>query len=128
MRTLPSLRPRIASEQISGANIRIALGEFGVGSPVPGNSSAYVNPNVAPALYFYHEGDIFTPGAQNWVFEPTHELPLVTLWGNAFLRRPNVFNPIQPPQVWAHPTVQNSGIGGLQAGTMELYPLLYEGS
>jgi len=127
MRTLPSLRPRVASEQISGANIRILMGEFGVGSPV-GNMSAYVNPDGYPGLYFYHEGDLFTPGAQNWVFEPTTELPVVTIWGNAFLRRPNTFNPVQPPQVWSGPNVQNSGIGGLQAGTIELEPLLYEGS
>ncbi|HYM35965.1 MAG TPA: hypothetical protein VET48_11245, partial [Steroidobacteraceae bacterium] len=63
----------------------------------------------------------------NFVFEPLFELPLVTIWGNAFLRRPNVFNPIQPPQVWSHPTVCQSGIGGLQAGTIDLEPLLSEG-
>lgn len=127
MRTLPSLRPRIASEEISGANIRIQMGEFGVGAPIS-NLSAFVNPFAVPAIYFFHEGDLFTPGSQNWVFEPTTELPLVTIWGNAFLRRPNTFAPFQPPQVWAQPNVFINGIGGLQTGTVEMEPLLYGGS
>jgi hypothetical protein len=108
--------------------VRIAMGEFGVGNPFSGNLSAFVNPVGEPGLYFYHEGDIFTPGAQNWVFEPSTELPLQTIWGMAFLRKPNTFNPLQPPQVYAQPTVKNSGLGGLQAGSIELEPLLYEGS
>lgn len=125
MRTLPSTRQRMPSEQISGANIRIAKGVFGQGSPQYGFSQ--VDPRAsAPALYYYHEGDLFAPGTGNWVFEPTHELPLYTIWGNAFLRRPNTFKVLQPPQVFSSPTVTSAGVGGLQAGTVGLEPLLTE--
>jgi hypothetical protein len=125
MRTLPSTRPRMPSEIISGANVRIAQGVFGQGDPRYGFSQ--VDPRAsAPGLYYYHEGDLFAPGTGNWVFETTHELPLVTIWGNAFLRRPNTFKPLQPPQVMANPTVRPGGVGGLQAGTVELEPLYTE--
>jgi hypothetical protein len=122
MRSLPATRGRMPSDIVSGANIRILEGEFGSGDPRYGFSE--VDPrSSAPALYFYHEGDLFAPGTGNWVFEPTFELPLVTIWGNAFMRKPNTFNPVQPPQVWAHPQVRPSGIGGLQAGQMDLEQL-----
>jgi hypothetical protein len=125
MRILPAARARIPSETISGANIRIAAGEFGAGDPRYG--FAQVDPRAsAPGLYYYHEGDLFAPGTGNWVFETTHELPLVTIWGKAFLRRPNTFSVIQHPQVMANPTVRSGGLGGLQAGTIELEPLLEE--
>ena len=111
----------MSSEQVSGANIRIAMGEFGEGVPI----LMPVDPRVS-GLYFYHEGDLFSPGTGNWVFEPTTELPLVTVWGRGFLRKPNTFNPVQPPQVMARPTLRQSGIGGLQAGGVALEPLLIE--
>lgn len=117
------LRKRKPSEQISGANSRIRLGVFGEGSPTP-YAFLDVDPNGAAGIYHYHEGDLFTPGSGNFVFEPNFELPLQTLWGNAFLRKPNTFNPIQPPQIWSQPNVVQNGIGGLQAGQMELQPLL----
>lgn len=115
------------SEQISGGMVRIRYGDFGSGSP------AYAFADVDPlgllqfraaGLYSYHEGDLFTPGTGNFVFEPNYELPLQTIWGNAFLRTPNTFNPLQHPQVWSQPNVFNNGIGGLEAGQLELQPLL----
>lgn len=114
------------SEEISGANARIMAGEFGQGVQY----DLYdVDPrSSAPGIYFYHEGDLFTPGTGNYVFEPWFELPLVTIWGNAFLRRPNTFNPLQTAQVQVLPNIVNNGIGGLQAGQFELEPLLYEQS
>lgn len=126
MRTHPALRQRVPSEIVVGAANQIQLGAFGVSNPI--GSSMIVNPFSAGPLYNFHEGDLFTPGTGNWVFESIFELnPLLTIWGNAFLRRPNTFNPIQPPQVMSQPHVLNNGIGGLQAGTMDLEPLIYEG-
>ena len=119
-------RQRMVSEVISGANARIAGGLWGQGSPAYDVND--VDPrSAAPGIYFYHEGDLFTPGAGNFVFEPWFELPLVTIWGNAFLRRPNTFKVFQPAQVMVQPTLVNNGIGGLQAGQMELEPLESQG-
>jgi len=113
------------SEQISGAMVRIESGAFGGGDPRYG--FAQVDPRAsAPGLYFYHEGDLFAPGTGNWVFEPTFELPLYTIWGKAFLRTPNTFKCLQPPQVYSNPTVIQNGVGGLQAGNVQLEPLLIE--
>ena len=78
----------------------------------------------AQPFYQYHIGDLFTPGTQNFVFEPTTELtPLTTIWGNAFLRTPNTFPVHQPPQVWANYSKYINGIGGLIAGQYALQPL-----
>lgn len=123
----PKTRERIPSETVSGANVRIRLGLFGTGTPISG-SEAVGGAGNFEGIYSYHEGDLFTPGAQNWVFEPNFELPLVTIWGKAFLRTPNTFDPLQNPQVMSYPNVVNNGIGGLQAGQVELEPLLFEGS
>lgn len=127
--SFPALRKRQPSEPVdtlAGGNIEIRHGSFGSGSPE--SPYAFVNPYAAASIYSYHEGDIFLPGAQNFVFEPNFELPIVAIWGNAFLRTPNTFKPLQPPQIYANPTVRHNGIGGLQAGTVELEPLLFEGS
>ena len=119
--SFPALRKRVPSEQVTGANLRIAAGLFGAGGPL-------IDPTygvgAAGNLYAYHEGDIFTPGAMNWVFEPQFELPLYTIWGKAFCRVPNVFNPIQPQQAYMQPHALVNGMGGLQAGYMEFQPLL----
>jgi hypothetical protein len=124
MRTNPALRSRVPSETISGGMSRIRAGVFGQGSPATafetqGNSDS-------DGLYQYHEGDLFDPGSGNWVFEPNFELPPVTIWGQAFLRKPNTFDPIQPPQVYAQPNVQNNGIGGLEAGQYLMTGLSFE--
>jgi hypothetical protein len=124
MPTNPALRNRMPSEQVSGGMSRIRMGVFGTGSPAAafeteGNSDS-------DGLYQYHEGNLFSPGAGNWVFEPNFELPLITIWGNAFLRVPNTFDPIQPPQIYAQPTVQNNGLGGLEAGQYQLTGLSFE--
>lgn len=122
--THPATRQRMVSEVISGANARISGGLFGQGAPYYDFND--VDPrSSAPGIYFYHEGDLFTPGAQNFVFEPWFELPVVTIWGNAFLRRANTFKVFQPAQVMSYPNVVNNGIGGLQAGQIEFEPLEY---
>lgn len=112
-------------QTVSGGNTRIAGGVFGDGKP-----TAYAWTDVNPAnvahIYRYHEGDLFTPGAQNFVFEPNFELPLQAVWGFGFIRNPNPFKPTQPPQVWSHPTVTSVGLGGLQAGQFDFQPLIDE--
>ena len=122
MPLFPSLRKRTASQPVSGANIRIRQGVFGVGNPA--FTFADVDPNAGTGIYNYHEGDLFTPGAGNFVFEPTFELPIETLWGFGFIRNPNTFSPLQQPQVFSPPTVVNNGIGGLVAGQIALQPLI----
>jgi hypothetical protein len=78
----------------------------------------------AQPFYQYHIGDLFTPGTQNFVFEPTTELtPLKTIWGNAFLSKPNAWPVLQPPQVWSDYRKYINGIGGLIAGQYALQPL-----
>jgi len=115
-------RKRVPSEpQLTGASIRIAMGDFGDGSP------AFAVTEVDPrsrSIYHYHQGDLFAPGSQNWVFEPVFELPINTLWGMGFLRRANTFNPIQPPQVYAQPTLFPNGIGGVVPGEIEFQGLI----
>jgi hypothetical protein len=71
----------------------------------------------------YFEGDIFTNGAMHMVYESVFErTPLQTIWGNAFLRTPNTFNPIHPPTD-NHANVVTNGIGGWVTGQMALQPL-----
>ena len=101
-------------------------GLFGSGNPTPdlARDRQILAMQSKKPFYVYHEGDLFTPGTQNFVFEPTTELtPLTTIWGNAFLRRPNTFRATQPPQIYADPYKFINGIGGLQAGQVALQPL-----
>lgn len=116
------LRKRHASEPVSGANTRIRYGTFGNTDPVA--DLVTVDPNAVAGIYNYHEGALFTPGAGNYVFEPNFELPLQTIWGFGFIRTPNTFNPLQPPQVISQAHVLSNGIGGLQAGELLLQPLI----
>lgn len=120
MRTFPSLRKRIPSELVTGGLVHVMAGAFGIGSPVSGE---LIQPLQGPGLYHFHEGDLFNPGTGNYVFDPPFELPLQTIWGNAFLRTPNTFNPLQPPQIMAPPHAFENGIGGLIAGQLALQPL-----
>lgn len=129
----PSLRPRIsangpAGPVTAGGISRILAGAFGVGNPID-TSSNQVNPNsIAPSLYSYHEGEVFTPGTQNFVFETNFELPVKTLLGGDGAQGTNYPINAWPvgfvPQVWSNPTVTRQGLGGLQAGTFVQQPLL----
>lgn len=152
--SLPQLRKRVGAQPVIAADLSAAHGNVGVqpgpssariktakssalarimnglfGSAYPAdNSSAQVATRPTKTyLYGFHEGDLFTPGTQNYVFEYPFEYPLQTIWGNAFLRRANTFDPEQPPQVYSNPNVQINGLGGLQAGTIVLAPLDTEG-
>ncbi len=110
----------------TGAQERIATGAFGYGNP--SFAFADVNPTpIAPLLARYHEASLFTPGAENFVYDPQFELPMHTIWGFGFMRYPNTFNPLQPMQPLSSPVVTTNGIGGLIAGTMQLQSLEIEG-
>jgi hypothetical protein len=153
MRTDPALRQRYPADQVhggytiptlsgqpqnapavtqaSGAMTRLLAGLFGGGSPdeanvQPGGRVAKGGPTAQAIIndfYVYHEGDLFNPGATNYVFEPPFELPLVTIWGKAFLRTPNTFSPRQPEQTASVPRVFTNGLGGVVAGQIVLQGL-----
>jgi hypothetical protein len=110
---------------LSGAITRIMMGVFGAGTPL--SADQMVGGTQGPTASWF-EGDLFTPGTGNYVFEPRTENPVQTIWGRSFPRRTTAFPPLQSPQLYANPNVFTNGIGGLQAGTMELEPLLFEGS
>lgn len=124
--TFPALRPRVnpnrPSKNTTGAITRIMDGLFGNGAPML--------PDVEniPGGYSYHEGDLFTPGAMNYVFEPNTELPLMTIWGFGLLYPSGNFDPRQPAPPVSQNTIVNNGVGGLVAGTMVLQPLSMQGN
>jgi hypothetical protein len=125
----PTGNPASVNTQ-SGALSRVMAGVFGTGGPGTDSSSEVrpagdSMPNRTPTgFYHFHEGDVFTPGTANYVFEPTLELtPVTPVWGHAFLRRPNSFSPLQPSQSMSYPNVQINGIGGIVAGQFVLQPL-----
>ena len=129
--TFPVLRPRTSAHRDhTGALSRIVAGAFGVGSPIV-NSSAQVDPrSKASSLYAYHEGDLFTPGTGNYVFETLLELPLKTLYGGGSGINQGTPYPINAwpvgyvPPIVSMPTVTTFGYGGLQAGAFVQQPLL----
>jgi hypothetical protein len=115
-RALPATNPPTVQIQ-SGALSRIMAGVFGTRPNPSANLSAEVTPFPGKqGFYSYHEGDLFTPGAQNYVFDYPLEFPMQTIWGHGFLRRPNTFKPLQPAQSYSNPNVVTNGLGGLVAG------------
>jgi len=108
----------------SGAMSLLKAGLFGVPhSAQLQQAPISLAPGHGASVYAYHEGDLFFPGTQNYVFDYPWELPYSTVWGHGFLRTPNTFNPLQPPQLFSQPNVMINGIGGLIAGQMALQPL-----
>jgi hypothetical protein len=107
---------------------RIMNGAFGAVNSPGSNLSAEVAKPPKQALYQYYEGELFTPGALNWVFEYPFEYALQTVWGNGFLYRPNYWNPLQPAQPYQNPYIVTNGIGGLVAGQLASQPLLTDDS
>ena len=112
----------------AGALSRIMDGIFGIATPASQLSSQVSGDKGeigkwTQSLYHFHEGDLFTPGTQNFVFDYPFEFPMMTIWGHGFLRQPNTFNPLQPQQLMSHANVVINGIGGLVAGQMAFQPL-----
>lgn len=124
---LPAARQPGGRDTNTGALSRIVRGLFGSANPASFSSSSEVVTPGPKALYHYHEGDVFTPGTGNYVFDYPFEFPLQTIWGIGFLRRPNTFSPLQPQQIEAVPNVVINGIGGLIAGQIATQPLESEG-
>lgn len=132
MRTHPTSRQRVnwqgapfgpaPTQQVVSGLARV-LQAFGIGTPATGQSSSPQKVEGAGMPYAFYEGDIFQPGAENWVFEPQVEGPLMTIWGHAFLRNPNTFRPEQPPQIYSNPSITNTGVGGLVAGQIAFQPI-----
>jgi hypothetical protein len=121
-RSHPSTKKRVSPIVVStGGLARILQGVFGLGSPAAGladQNVAQFAPRAAQGYYQFYEGDIWTPGTGNWVMDPTHDGPLMTIWGRAFLRVPNGFNPLQTPQVYTQAASALYGVGGQISGQM----------
>jgi hypothetical protein len=109
----------------TGGLSRIMQGVFGIGSPAAGLAAQNVSQDAAKisAVYQFYEGDIFTPGTSNWVVDPSHDGPLMTEWGHAFLRTANTFVPLQTPQIYSAPGSYLYGVGGQVAGQLFTQPL-----
>lgn len=129
--SLPTQRKRVPTDILASGMSRIFQGVFGGASKVQPNTSAPENvigdTRREAGFYHMHEGDIFNPGTGNWVLDPFQETALNTIWGHGFLRKPNTFNPVQPPQVYSSPTVTTRGIGGLVAGQIAFQPMIEPG-
>jgi len=124
--SFPALRPRTPAYGYTGGISRIIAGAFGSGAPQP-----VVNVASPSPLFAYHEGDIFRPGTENYVFEPMLELPVKAWWGGGSDVNQGTPYPVnawpvydlQPPVV-SYPMVTRVGLGGLQAGAFVQQPLL----
>jgi hypothetical protein len=151
MRTFPNLRERTQGGAVqfdpAGGTLRgplppknpaqknvvssflgqIATGLFGAPATPQNQLSSQVAGTGPKSLYHFHEGDLFTPGAQNYAFDAFQELPMNTIWGHGFLRKPNTFEPIPETPVSFIPPgtsyVKLNGVGGLVAGQLAFQPL-----
>jgi hypothetical protein len=121
----PPVNP-IATRKFSTTSVmqQIRHGLFGIPhSAQLAQAPVSLSPGHGASVYGYHQGDLFFPGTQNYVFDYPWELPMNTIWGHGFLTKVNKFNPLQPPQQESFANVRLNGIGGLVAGTMALQPL-----
>jgi hypothetical protein len=118
-----ALRKRHISEVVVGGLSRIGYALFSSKGQLSSSQMVIGETHKEGGVYAFHEGDLFTPGTGNWVMDASYETPVNTVWGHAFLRTPNTFNPLQHPQVMAQPTVSLQGVGGLIAGQMIMQPL-----
>jgi len=130
MPTFPTLRkrqPASGNPDTVGGIRRILAGAFGTGAPVPQIVTGLRSDPVAA----YHQGDIFLPGAESYVFEPLQELPIKGILGqgsdvNQGTHYPDARWPVfaaSAPLV-TRPLATQVGYGGLQAGAFVQQPLL----
>jgi hypothetical protein len=130
MPTFPTLRPRqpaSGNPAAVGGIARILAGAFGSGAPVP----YVILGQQADPVAFYHKGDIFEPGAEAFVFEPAHELPIQGILGqgsdvNQGTHYPDARWPVFAADIplVTYPLGTQVGYGGLQAGAFVQQPLL----
>ena len=125
--TFPALRPRVSATGRTGGISRILAGAFGSGAPQP--QVNYATPPSAAGAF--HEGDVFYPGVENYVYESVFELPLKAWWGGGSGVNQGVPYPVNAWPVfaletpsWSQPAVTRVGYGGLQAGAFIQQPLL----
>lgn len=131
--TFPTQRARVPASgnpNTSGGMRQILAGAFGTGAPVP----QVVLGTQADPVATYHQGDTFLPGAEGFVFEPTHELPIKGIVGQGGVRQgthyPDARWPLFPAAapLRTSPLGTTVGYGGLQAGAFVMQPLLDPGS
>jgi len=81
-----------------------------------------LRPRIKTAgVYNHHQGQVLTPGTQNFVFEPGFELPTFPIAkGVANLQQ---LGPLSPPQIYQAQSIPVGGIGGLTAGQLALQVL-----
>ncbi len=129
MPTFPTLRqrqPGSGNPDTSGGMRRILAGAFGTGAPVP----QVVLGQQADPVAMYHQGDTFLPGAEGFVFEPTHELPIKGIVGQGGVNQGTHYPDARWPVFAAaaplvtRPLATTVGYGGLQAGAFVQQPLL----
>lgn len=130
MPTFPTQRKRLPASgnpDAVGGIRRILAGAFGTGAPVP---QIILGQQAAP-IYAYHEGDIFLPGAESYVFEPMQELPIKGILGQGSDANQGTHYPDARWPVFAasaplvtRPLATTQGYGGLQAGAFVQQPLL----
>jgi hypothetical protein len=77
---------------------------------------------LAGGLYYYHMGDIFTPGTQNYVFQPAYTLPTMQLIGAAIYSGPAP-RTTSPQVIFATQVRRIAGMGGLFSGQFVQQPL-----
>jgi hypothetical protein len=106
--------------------MRILAGAFGTGAPVP----QIVLGQQADPVAFYHQGDVFLPGAESYVFESAFELPIKGIRGQGGVRQGSHYPDARWPvfaataPVIANVLATQVGYGGLQSGAIILQPLL----
>lgn len=106
--------------------MRILAGAFGSGAPVP----QIILGQQADPVASFHQGDVFLPGAESFVFEPKHELPIKGILGQGGGNQGTHYTDARWPVFAAaaplvtYPLATQVGLGGLQAGAFVQQPLL----
>lgn len=124
MRSDPTLRKRYPSMSIvTGGNLLFELDPANYGSPQAGIAELGYIDKAARGFYHFHSGDLFIPGVPLWALDPSHETPLLTTWGHAFLTPANVFGPQKIPPFISMPVQPVVGVGGQIHGNIIFQPI-----
>lgn len=90
-----TLRKRIPSRAVVGSQ-----GGYAIAPPAGDDSTAEVR---LAGFYHYHQGDVFTPGAQNFALDPAYDWPIQLDNGNGVFRNAFAFRPTSPQTI--HTTI-----------------------
>lgn len=118
-------RKRMNGEVVVGSQAKYA-----VAPPRGDDASAEILQGRPGSYYTYHQGDIFTPGVPGLALDPTHEWPLMTIWGHGSLRNPWAFPPTTPQNIVAQPmatvdALRGTIVKGLRLSTLQ--PIMGQG-